>query len=367
MSQRSVSSFSILRPFRSGRTCDRSSVVDVRHGGWSGFSSGIERSRRRPSGPRRIRACSAHDSGRKTGGTTAVSQYNPGSITAKGRFNRRLEVLPDRSNDFRSDGAGRSSGAVKPSSGGSKRAIRGHSGAVSGRRAHAPDRPGARHGLSGLPRDLDLGDAAAPALTLGAESTKTGGYRDPGGLLVTRSERSSLRQTSIVLLLGCAALGLSAPAFAQGPAPEPAPPATRTPRPEPVPRTTRPEPPQQTNTTPARTTQPSPPPPPASPPSSSPSPPPAQAQTPVFVQPQSTPTPSPPVRRPPARVQKPPVAKKTPKRSTQPSRRALPRARAVAESASPDTMLLAGGLALFVLVLGDTVFLTLSARFLRQT
>ena len=66
-------------------------------------------------------------------------------------------------------------------------------------------------------------------------------------------------------------------------------------------------------------------------------------------------------------MQKPPVAKKTPKRSTQPKRRALPRARAVAESASPDTMLLAGGLALFVLVLGDTVFLTLSARFLRQT
>jgi hypothetical protein len=35
-----------------------------------------------------------------------------------------------------------------------------------------------------------------------------------------------------------------------------------------------------------------------------------------------------------------------------------------ADAASPDTLLLVGGLALFVLVLGDTVFLTLSTRFL---
>jgi hypothetical protein len=36
------------------------------------------------------------------------------------------------------------------------------------------------------------------------------------------------------------------------------------------------------------------------------------------------------------------------------------------EARSPDTPLLIGGLALFVLVLCDTVFLTLSTRFLRS-
>jgi hypothetical protein len=35
------------------------------------------------------------------------------------------------------------------------------------------------------------------------------------------------------------------------------------------------------------------------------------------------------------------------------------------EVTSPDTMLLIGGLALFVLVLADTVFLTVSTRLLR--
>jgi hypothetical protein len=42
----------------------------------------------------------------------------------------------------------------------------------------------------------------------------------------------------------------------------------------------------------------------------------------------------------------------------------LPRA-ARAGSSSPDTRLLIGGLALVVLVLGDTMFLALSTRFLR--
>ena len=44
----------------------------------------------------------------------------------------------------------------------------------------------------------------------------------------------------------------------------------------------------------------------------------------------------------------------------------LPRVRATVAADSPDTMLLVGGFALFVLVLGDTIFLTLSARFLRE-
>jgi hypothetical protein len=43
---------------------------------------------------------------------------------------------------------------------------------------------------------------------------------------------------------------------------------------------------------------------------------------------------------------------------------APPRATVSTDAASSDTLLLIGGLALFVLVLGDTVFLTLSTRFL---
>jgi hypothetical protein len=39
---------------------------------------------------------------------------------------------------------------------------------------------------------------------------------------------------------------------------------------------------------------------------------------------------------------------------------------AATDAASPDTLLLVGGLALFVLVLGDAVFLALSSRFLRE-
>ncbi len=69
-------------------------------------------------------------------------------------------------------------------------------------------------------------------------------------------------------------------------------------------------------------------------------------------------------------VQK-PQARKTPKKkrviapkSTQTP--VLPRVQANVVADSPDTMLLVGGFALFVLVLGDTIFLTLSARFLRE-
>ena len=57
-----------------------------------------------------------------------------------------------------------------------------------------------------------------------------------------------------------------------------------------------------------------------------------------------------------------PVRERTTKQAT---RRALP-SLAGKETGSVDTMLLIGGLALFVLVLLDTVFLTLSMRFLRS-
>lgn len=47
----------------------------------------------------------------------------------------------------------------------------------------------------------------------------------------------------------------------------------------------------------------------------------------------------------------------------------LPAAKRAAEkaSSSPNSLLLIGGLALVVLVLGDTVFLSLSTRYLRET
>jgi hypothetical protein len=75
------------------------------------------------------------------------------------------------------------------------------------------------------------------------------------------------------------------------------------------------------------------------------------------------------VRRAQTPVQK-PAARTTPKKkrvipSKSKSKPVLPRVRATVAADSPDTMLLVGGFALFVLVLGDTIFLTLSARFLR--
>lgn len=185
---------------------------------------------------------------------------------------------------------------------------------------------------------------------------------------MTRSARSLLRQASIPLAVACAATGVVAgPAFAQGPAPEPAPPRTSSPKPEPAPGTTR-GPARSTTTTReaptrqapivVRSVQPAAPPP-------SPPPPPAPV---VQLAPSPPPAPAP---QAPARTQKPETVKVKPaKRATseQPLAQALPRLRptAVSEAASTDNMLLIGGLALFVLVLGDTVFLTLSARYLRE-
>jgi hypothetical protein len=62
------------------------------------------------------------------------------------------------------------------------------------------------------------------------------------------------------------------------------------------------------------------------------------------------------------------VKKNTSARTTQPAaKRALARiAPAAAKASSSDTMLMVGGLALVILVLGDTVFLALSSRFLRE-
>jgi hypothetical protein len=60
---------------------------------------------------------------------------------------------------------------------------------------------------------------------------------------------------------------------------------------------------------------------------------------------------------------------RNPARSTKKAaKRTLPRPApaAAASSSSPDTLLLVGGLALFILVLGDTLFLAFSARYLRE-
>jgi hypothetical protein len=70
-----------------------------------------------------------------------------------------------------------------------------------------------------------------------------------------------------------------------------------------------------------------------------------------------------PVQEPPA-TQTPKKKRVIPSKSTQ--KPVLSSVRATVAADSPDTMLLVGGFALFVLVLGDTIFLTLSARFLRE-
>jgi len=167
-----------------------------------------------------------------------------------------------------------------------------------------------------------------------------------------RSGRSLLRQTSVLLLLFCVGASFAAPALAQGPAPEPGPPRSQTPRPEPAPGAT----PQPSR--PATTQAPPPPAAPAPAPSQVVSTPSAPAQ----VQP---PAPTQPERR---QVRKRETATKKPVRertTKQTVREALP-SLGRNEAGSPDTPLLIGGLALFVLVLCDTVFLTLSTRFLRS-
>jgi hypothetical protein len=167
---------------------------------------------------------------------------------------------------------------------------------------------------------------------------------------MTRSGRSLLRQASVLLLLFCFGAAPVAPALAQGgPAPEPAPRHSQ-PRPEPAPGAT-PQPSQAVT----RVTRPPVPPPP----------PPVLAL--MRVQP-SAPARSAPALRKPRQVRKRETAKGKPagERTTkQAVRKALP-SLSRKEAGSPNTMLLIGGLALVVLVLCDTAFLTLSTRFLRD-
>lgn len=165
---------------------------------------------------------------------------------------------------------------------------------------------------------------------------------------------SLLRRAPVLLLLACFALGFAVPALAQGPAPDPAPPPPAQPKPEP--------PGSQPEPTPA-------------PPPAAPQPPPASARiqpaqpppppAPVLPTPALTQTPAstPPARSARARVKN----KKTVPARKQAVKRPVPRFPAAsAESSSPDSMLLIGGLALVILVLGDTLFLAFSSRFLRD-
>lgn len=185
-----------------------------------------------------------------------------------------------------------------------------------------------------------------------------------GGAPVS-SGRSLLRRTSSLLLLGCCSAVLAAPALAQ-PAPDPAPAPPTQPKPE----------------APGAKPQPQPqPPPPPSPPAPSPPPAPVQAVQPppapapllpTRLSPPPGPTPPPaPAARTRAPIRKAPrTAKKKPVKRAVATKRAVKKrvsalSAAAVKSSPSDSMLLAGGLALVVLVLGDTILLALSRRYLR--
>jgi hypothetical protein len=173
-----------------------------------------------------------------------------------------------------------------------------------------------------------------------------------------RLARSLLRQASVLLVLACFVAG---PAFAQGPAPDPAPPKPQAPKPEKPHANPAPQPPPKATEPP-----PAPPPPPsaASPPPaavvtpSPPAPAPVQSVTPVRT--------SPPAAAPRRPVTRPKVKAKVVKQRTTSKpvvRRALPKAAAVAPS---NSALRAGGLLLVALVLADCILLAVSARYLRD-
>lgn len=185
---------------------------------------------------------------------------------------------------------------------------------------------------------------------------------------MTGSVRSLLRQASVLIVLCCAVAASAGQAFAQDRAPEPAPPKSSAPKPEAPPSAKR-EPPEKPA---ARVTQPpAPPPPPATPPPTAVAPPPPPPPVVVSQQPaapaaparRETRTP----RREPARTRTKPKPKPKPDadRTVKETARAALPTLSREEATSPDTLLMVGGLALFVLVLADLVFLTLSTRVLR--
>jgi hypothetical protein len=173
-----------------------------------------------------------------------------------------------------------------------------------------------------------------------------------------------LRQAWGLLVLAALGAVLAAPARAQGP--DPAPTRAKAPRPDPAPTHRLEAPSSRLKQTPVRqqVVHPPAPPAPAGPP-------------PVAPQRSFSPAPEPPAPVRQARVQTPRKAKPAaakPQRAEAPlKKRAVKRALgairpiAKAAEASPDGMLLAGGIALFFLSLGEAIFLALSVRFLRGT
>jgi hypothetical protein len=231
-------------------------------------------------------------------------------------------------------------------------------------RLHARVRRLPRPPLRRLPRRLDLGDKiSAAGLTERSLGCYHLGSRNRGEGSVVGLGGSLLRRASVVLAAGAAGL-LTASALAAGPAPDPAPPRTGTsPTPEPVTGKQPAPPPRTTTRTPTVSVRPQAVQPAPAPPVSPPPPPPIQ---PVIPQPAPAPSRVSPA---PARVQERTttvVGKAKPATQAERTLPALGRPK-VADSSSPDTMLLIGGLALVVLVLGDTLFLALSARLFRLT
>lgn len=230
---------------------------------------------------------------------------------------------------------------------------------------HARVRRLPRPPLRRLPDRLDLGDKISAAGLTGHSGwcyDLGGSNRGEGSLL--GSGGSLLRRASVLLAVGAAGL-LTATALAAGPAPDPAPPRTATsPTPEPVTGKQPAPPPRTTTRTPTvsvrpQAVQPAPAP-PVSPPPPSP------------IQPAIPPPAPAPVSPAPLRVQRRPtverkVTRKAKAKAVTRAKRTVPALSRpkVADSSSPDTMLLIGGLALVVLVLGDTLFLALSGRLLR--
>lgn len=174
------------------------------------------------------------------------------------------------------------------------------------------------------------------------------------------SRRSLLRQASVLIVLCCAFAVSASQALAQDPAPEPAPQKSSGPKPEAPPGAKR-QP--ETSATPPPPPASQPPPPPATtPPPAAVTPPPAPVATRVVSQPPAS------VRRE-SRVQRREPVRSKPKPKPEPkvTKTAAPALPGLSreEATSPDTLLMAGGLALFFLVLADMVFLTLSTRLLR--
>jgi hypothetical protein len=206
--------------------------------------------------------------------------------------------------------------------------------------------------------------SGSATLTHGAEWSRTLVVPTSGRDALVGSRRSLLRHSALVVFVVCAS-GAFAASAAGGPAPDPAPPGANQSKPVAQPKNPPPPPPAattQTTQTPTVSTRqravqpvaPQGPPPPASP---APQPQPVQPSSPVL-------------RRAPVRTQTRKAAKNRSRAGAtkrEAKRVVSSSARVAKASSSPDSMLLAGGLALVALIVGELIFLSLSVRFLRPS